>query len=99
MLAQFDTRRFPQRRQKFGFILRVAAISYSLAIAIAFFISTILRTYAPYMATGHEPLTPAYDFLRTYEPTITVCILVLCTIGFSFALLPKRPSETGSPDS
>ena len=97
VLTQLVARRFPQRRQKFGFIIRVAVVSYSLAIAIAFFISTILRTYAPYMVTGHEPLTPAYDFLRNYEPAITVCILVLSAIGFSLALLPKRPSGTESP--
>ncbi len=97
MLAQFGARRFPQRRQKFGFVARVAVISYCLAIAVAFFISTILRTFAPSMVTGNEPVAPVFDFLSTYELTITACILVLCTIGFSFALLPKRPSGTGSP--
>ena len=97
MLTKFGADRFPQPRQKFRFIASVAGIAYSLAIAVAFFISTILRTFAPSMVTGHEPLAPTFSFLATYELTITICILVLSTIGFSLALLPRQPSHPSTP--
>jgi hypothetical protein len=97
MLAKFGAGRFSQPRQKHGFIARVAVISYSLAIAVAFFISTVLRTFAPSMVTGHEPVAPIFNFLATYEFTITVCVLVLSAIGASMVLFPRRLPEAGAP--
>jgi hypothetical protein len=97
VLAQLGAGRFAERRQKFGFVFRIAAISYSLAIAVAFFISTILRTFAPSVVTGRESVAPVFNFLSINEPTISLCILVFCAIGVSVALFPKRQSETGAP--
>lgn len=91
--ARFAAERFSESRKKFRFIASVAVISYCLAIAVAFLISTILRTYAPYIVTGHESVAPAFNFLSNYEFAITVCILILGTIGVSALLFRKQPKE------
>ena len=92
-LARFSAERFTEPRKKFRFIATVAVISYCVAIAVAFLISTILRTYAPYIVTGHEAVAPAFNFLSNYEFAITICVLILGTIGMSAFLLVKLQKE------
>lgn len=99
VLTKFGASRFTEQRQKSGFIIRVAIISYSLAIAVAFFISTMLRTFASSIVTGHEAVVPIYDFFAAYESTIALCIVLLAAIGASAVLFPKRLPESGTPQN
>jgi hypothetical protein len=98
-LAKLGGSRFTGKRHKSGFITRVAIVSYSLAIAVAFFISTALRTFASSIVTGHEPVVPIYNFLAAHELTITLCILILGAIGTSMIMFPKQSSQTGTPQN
>jgi len=97
VLAKLGAGRFTENRQKSRFVIHVAIISYSLAIAVAFFISTMLRTFASSIVTGHEPVVPIYNFLAAYESTITLCIVLVTAISTSVILFPRRLPESGTP--
>lgn len=97
VLAKFGADRFTEHRQKSRLIINVAIISYSLAIAVAFFISTMLRTFASSIVTGHEPVVPVYNFFAAHESTITLCIVLLAAISASLILFPKRLQKSGTP--